>query len=277
MNQGSRTGKGTAFMASRRPEELCPGGDRASVVAKKRGNARGVKGGRKVETLNESTKENSTVNVQWTQFGEEQKQVREPSTLVQSLFGRPGNGRQRLNEPESSGDAPANLSKANHQLESRIQEIWQSGSEGGAKPTFVPTPIATPKSRPVGYGVIRAGVRTDSMIGVTKFRMRKLKTFMLYDFWPTRLAIAKAVQLIKAGSSAWIHQTFPNLRNFAWQQGYGAFSVGISQVQETLHYIEQQLEHHRTRTFQEEYLAFLKKLGAHFAGTPFCHIANYSA
>jgi len=48
-NQGSRTGKGTAFMVCRRPEELCPGGDRASIVAKKRGNARGVKGGRKVE------------------------------------------------------------------------------------------------------------------------------------------------------------------------------------------------------------------------------------
>src|SRR5208283_1677809 len=89
------------------------------------------------------------------------------------------------------------FSKANHQLESRIQEIWQSGSEGGAKPTFVPTPIATPKSRPVGYGVIRAGVRTDSMIGVTKFRIRKLKTFMLYDFWPTRLAIAKARSIDK--------------------------------------------------------------------------------
>ena len=42
-------GKETAFMVDRRPEELCPGGDRASVVAKKRGNARGVKGGRKVE------------------------------------------------------------------------------------------------------------------------------------------------------------------------------------------------------------------------------------
>ena len=72
MNQGSRTGEGTAFMVSRRPEELCPGGDRASVVAKKRGNARGVKGGRKVEKLNERTKGNSTVNVQWTQFGAEQ-------------------------------------------------------------------------------------------------------------------------------------------------------------------------------------------------------------
>jgi hypothetical protein len=49
------------------------------------------------------------------------------------------------------------------------------------------------------------------------------------------------------------------LANFAWQQGYGAFSVGISQVQETVHYIEQQLEHYRPPTFQEEYLAFLKK------------------
>jgi hypothetical protein len=47
---------------------------------------------------------------------------------------------------------------------------------------------------------------------------------------PTICAVAKAVQLIKGGSSARIHQTFPNLRNFACQQGYGAFSVGISQV-----------------------------------------------
>jgi hypothetical protein len=49
MNQGSRPGKGTVFMVCRRPEELYPGGDRAFVVAKKRGNARGAKGGRKVE------------------------------------------------------------------------------------------------------------------------------------------------------------------------------------------------------------------------------------
>ena len=52
--------------------------------------------------------------------------------------------------------------KVNHQLESRVQEICQSGSEGGARPTFVPTPIANPKSRPVEYGMIRAGMRTDS-------------------------------------------------------------------------------------------------------------------
>jgi hypothetical protein len=78
---------------------------------------------------------------------------------------------------------------------------------------------------------------------------------------PTTMGIAKAMQLIKTGSSAWIHLTFPELRNFAWQQGYGAFSVGISQVPETIQYIEQQLEHHRTRTFKDEYLAFLKRHG----------------
>jgi putative transposase len=75
----------------------------------------------------------------------------------------------------------------------------------------------------------------------------------------TSIAISKAIQLIKGGSSVWIHQTFPTLRNFSWQQGYGAFSVGISQMPETIRYIEHQAEHHRTRTFQEEYLSILKK------------------
>ena len=131
-------------MVSRRPEELCPGGDRASVVAKKRGNARGVKGGRKVETLNERMKGNDTVNVQWTQFGEEQKQVRKTFDPSPESIGCPGNGRQRLNEPESSGDASADLLESNHQLESRIQEIWPSGSEGGAKLTLS-LPLSQPR------------------------------------------------------------------------------------------------------------------------------------
>ena len=57
MNQGSLFGKGMAFMTEERSEEPCPKGDRAFVRAKKRGNARGAKGGRKVETLNKRTKE----------------------------------------------------------------------------------------------------------------------------------------------------------------------------------------------------------------------------
>ena len=78
---------------------------------------------------------------------------------------------------------------------------------------------------------------------------------------PTRLAVAKAVQLIKAGSSAWIHQTFPNLRNFAWQQGYGAFSVSPSQVEQVKHYIRTQAEHHAKHTFEDEFISLLKKCG----------------
>jgi len=78
---------------------------------------------------------------------------------------------------------------------------------------------------------------------------------------PTTIGIAKAIQLIKGGSSKWVHDTFPEHREFAWQEGYGAFSIGISQLEDTKRYIATQEEHHRTRTFQQEFLAFLKRHG----------------
>ena len=76
---------------------------------------------------------------------------------------------------------------------------------------------------------------------------------------PSTMAIAKAMQLIKGASSKWVHDTLPEHRGFGWQEGYGAFSLGISQVNRTVAYIESQAEHHRKQTFQEEFLAFLKK------------------
>ena len=76
---------------------------------------------------------------------------------------------------------------------------------------------------------------------------------------PTTLSIAKGIQLIKGGASTWIHETFPEMEHFAWQEGYGAFSVSASHLAETIAYIENQEEHHRHKSFQEEYLAFLKK------------------
>ncbi len=76
---------------------------------------------------------------------------------------------------------------------------------------------------------------------------------------PNTLSIAKGIQLIKGGSSTWIHTTFPNMGDFAWQEGYGAFSVSLSHLPETIAYIQNQAEHHRHKTFQEEYLAFLRK------------------
>jgi REP element-mobilizing transposase RayT len=76
---------------------------------------------------------------------------------------------------------------------------------------------------------------------------------------PASLAPSKIAQLIKGGSSAWIHETFPNMKGFAWQDGYGVFSVSKSNIPGVVDYIRGQREHHRTRTFQEEYIAFLKR------------------
>src|SRR5258708_179770 len=81
MNQGARTGKGTAFMVER-PEELGPVGDRAPVGAKKGGNGRGVKGGRKVETMNKAKKIRNTTNVLRTQSGESATQELSFKALV---------------------------------------------------------------------------------------------------------------------------------------------------------------------------------------------------
>ena len=76
---------------------------------------------------------------------------------------------------------------------------------------------------------------------------------------PATMAIAKALQLIKGGSSKWVHDTFPEHRLFAWQEKYGAFSVSESRVDKIVQYIKGQEEHHRKMTFQEEFLRLLKK------------------
>jgi REP element-mobilizing transposase RayT len=75
------------------------------------------------------------------------------------------------------------------------------------------------------------------------------------------MPLSKAMQLIKGGSSLWLHETFPELAGFAWQEGYGAFSIGISQIDDTVAYIERQEEHHRKLSYQDEFRAVLKKHG----------------
>jgi REP element-mobilizing transposase RayT len=81
---------------------------------------------------------------------------------------------------------------------------------------------------------------------------------------PSTLSIAKALQIIKGASSKWVHETFPEYRRFGWQEGYGAFSIGVSQIDTTVAYIQNQVEHHRRLTFEQEYLAFLKKHGIEY-------------
>jgi REP element-mobilizing transposase RayT len=77
---------------------------------------------------------------------------------------------------------------------------------------------------------------------------------------PTR-SPSEIAQYLKGDSSKWIHEEFPKLRGFEWQDGYGAFTVSKSQIAEVIKYIQNQREHHRKKTFQEEYLELLQKHG----------------
>lgn len=81
---------------------------------------------------------------------------------------------------------------------------------------------------------------------------------------PPNLALSKAVQLLKGVSSKWIHETFQDHGHFAWQEGYGAFGISISAVEDTIAYIRRQEEHHRTRTFEEEFIVFLERHNLEF-------------
>lgn len=71
------------------------------------------------------------------------------------------------------------------------------------------------------------------------------------------MAISKAMQLIKGGSSKWIHDTFSEHRSFEWQEGYGAFSISISEKARTINYINNQAKHHKKVDFKTEFTAFL--------------------
>jgi putative transposase len=74
-----------------------------------------------------------------------------------------------------------------------------------------------------------------------------------------KIALIKLIEEVKSHSSKWIKTKDESLKNFYWQDGYGAFSVNPSEVDVVMKYISNQHEHHKKVTFQDEYLAFLKK------------------
>ena len=78
---------------------------------------------------------------------------------------------------------------------------------------------------------------------------------------PPALSLVRAVTLIKSNSSKWMKET---KKTFAWQRGYGAFSVSSSNVSTVIRYIDQQEAHHRKKSFEDEFVALLKKHGVDF-------------
>jgi putative transposase len=75
------------------------------------------------------------------------------------------------------------------------------------------------------------------------------------------ITVADLVEEVKTGSSKWIKTKGPEFRNFHWQKGYGAFSIGESNVAALKRYIGSQKQHHKRMTFQDEYRKFLKSYG----------------
>ena len=74
-----------------------------------------------------------------------------------------------------------------------------------------------------------------------------------------KLALTDFLRTIKTNTSRWIHQNFAHMGDFRWQDGYSAFSVSHSAVPKVIRYIRNQIEHHRTVTFEEELRTLLRR------------------
>ena len=81
---------------------------------------------------------------------------------------------------------------------------------------------------------------------------------ILYD-QSKNVALAKVVEQVKSYSSGWLKEQHRAYSTFAWQAGYGAFAVSESNIAAIREYVANQREHHRTKTFQEEYRVFLER------------------
>jgi REP element-mobilizing transposase RayT len=74
-------------------------------------------------------------------------------------------------------------------------------------------------------------------------------------------ALSDVLRDLKANATGWMHELFPDLDDFYWQRGYGAFTVSHSNVESVRSYIANQLEHHKKVSFRDEFLAFLRANG----------------
>ncbi len=102
-------------------------------------------------------------------------------------------------------------------------------------------------------GILKNLECTAIKIGGTSNHIHILNTFSRI------ISISKMLELVKKDSSKWIKTKGNDLKNFYWQNGYGAFSVSQSKVDIVKTYIENQKEHHMNKTFKGEYREFLKE------------------
>jgi putative transposase len=124
-------------------------------------------------------------------------------------------------------------------------------------------PLITPQLRPELFnyigGILRAEGAVLLEIGAIEDHVHLLVKIRAEQ------AVAEVVRLIKANSSKWLNEKPVSELRFEWQGGYGAFTVSESQVPFVRKYILSQEEHHRTKSFQEEFVEILNRHGLKFA------------
>lgn len=81
---------------------------------------------------------------------------------------------------------------------------------------------------------------------------------------PPKIAVSEALRDVKANSSRWVHDNHRHLADFAWQDGFAAFTVSKSQVESVRQYIREQKSHHRTNDFKSELIALLDRNGVEY-------------
>jgi len=86
----------------------------------------------------------------------------------------------------------------------------------------------------------------------------------MYLRWLPDGSVSDLMRTVKSRSSKWIHETFPTLREFAWQEGYSVFSVSKSQEEAVMKYIAGQAEHHKKEDFKSELLRILRAHGVQY-------------
>jgi putative transposase len=115
------------------------------------------------------------------------------------------------------------------------------------------TPTVAERLYPYLGGLVRAEKGTLFDIGGVEDHVH------LYLRWRPDAAVSDLMRVVKARSSKWVHETFPDLGRFAWQEGYSVFTVSKSQEEAVKNYIAGQHEHHQKEDFQSELLWLLRK------------------
>ena len=120
-------------------------------------------------------------------------------------------------------------------------------------------PLIDPELKPRLLGYL-TGIGRENGSKIVSMNAMADHLHLLWELPPT-LSLSDATRVLKTNSSRWVHETWKSRQSFAWQTGYGAFSVSRSNVSAVANYIETQDEHHRKQTFEEEFIELLVRHG----------------